>query len=427
MPAASLNLSSMNPVIATLTQSATLPQEGLLLLLSLGLVYLLVALLRRRLRSSDDSVWFGRFALDGVLFPLLAVLACWGAYRAASPLFGITPALLKLALPILLSLLAIRLVARVLHAALPKAAWVAAAERWVSWLAWGGSVLWIAGLWQPAWAELDAIQWKLGGSRISLASLLEASFSVIVVMVGALWLAAAIESRLLRGASFDELSGRKIVANLVKALLIFVGLLLALSGAGIDLTALGVLGGAIGVGLGFGLQKLAANYVSGFVILAERSLRIGDMVRVDGFEGRISDIKTRYTVVRALNGRESIVPNELLITQRVENSSLADPKVWQNTTLSVGYQTDLVRLMPLLIECVQAVPRVLQEPGPGVQLSGFGADGLDLSVSYWIGDPENGSGNVRSDVNLALLALLRREGVEIPYPQRVLHRAKAPA
>jgi small-conductance mechanosensitive channel len=381
-------------------------------------------MLMRRGRDGSDSVWFGRWGLDGVLFPMLALGLSWAAYRTL-PALELKPALFKLALPILLSLLAIRLVVRVLHLALPRAGWVGPVERWVSWLAWGGSILWIVGLWQPAWAELEGIQWKLAGSKISLASLLEASFNVGLTMVIALWLSAAIEARLLREASGETLSARKIVANLAKALLLFVGLMLALTGAGIDLTALGVFGGALGVGLGFGLQKLAANYVSGFVILAERSLRIGDMVMVDGFEGRVSDIKTRYTVVRALNGRESIVPNELLITQRVENSSLADPKISQSTVLSVGYDTDLDRLMPLLVDCVAGVARVLEEPGPAVQLGGFGADGLELKVSYWIGDPENGSGNVRSDVNLALLALLRREGVEIPYPQRVLRRAKA--
>jgi small-conductance mechanosensitive channel len=126
------------------------------------------------------------------------------------------------------------------------------------------------------------------------------------------------------------------------------GLMFALSAAGIDLTALGVLGGALGVGIGLGLQKLAANYVSGFVILAERSMRIGDMVKVDGFEGRITDITTRYTVIRALNGREAIVPNEMLITQRVENSSLADPKVAAHTVVQVAYGTDLDALMPAL-------------------------------------------------------------------------------
>jgi small-conductance mechanosensitive channel len=177
------------------------------------------------------------------------------------------------------------------------------------------------------------------------------------------------------------------------------------------------------VGLGFGLQKLAANYVSGFVILAERSLRIGDMVKVDGFEGRITDINTRYTVVRALNGRESIVPNELLITQRVENSSLADPKVLVTSNVQVAYGTDLEALLPRLTQVVQAVPRVIGDPGPAVQLAGFGADGLDLQVLFWIRDPENGQGNVRSDVNLAVLRSLNEAGVEIPYPHRVVRNA----
>jgi small-conductance mechanosensitive channel len=171
-----------------------------------------------------------------------------------------------------------------------------------------------------------------------------------------------------------------------------------------------------------GLQKLAANYVSGFVILAERSLRIGDMVMVDGFEGRISDIKTRYTVIRSLNGRESVVPNELLITQRVENASLADSRVAVSTRVQVGYGTDLDALFPQLIAAVLQVERVLADPAPAVQLREFGADGLDLVVNFWVDDPGQGLQGVRSDVNLAILRLLRRLSIEIPFPQRVVHQ-----
>lgn len=404
--------------------SPDLGWELLLLLTALAVAWGLARWGRGRWvaqRGEDgDSVWFGRWGGDGVLFPLLAFTLVWAGLRL-TPLLQLRPQLLKIAVPVLASLLVIRLVARVLRAALPGVSWVRPVERWVSWIAWAGSVLWIGGWWTPMWQELEAV--SLGKGRPTLAAVLEASFNVVLVMVGALWLSAAIESRLMRGASFDSLSGRKIVANLSKSLLIFVGLLLALSTAGIDLTALSVLGGAIGVGLGFGLQKLAANYVSGFVILAERSLRIGDVVKVDGFEGRVTDIKTRYTVVRALNGRESIVPNELLITNRVENSSLADTRVLQSTQVGVAYDTDLEHLFPRVLETVQRVPRVLADPSASVQLARFGADGLELDVYYWIGDPENGTGNVRSEVNLALLALLRREGVEIPYPQRVVHAA----
>ncbi|NBQ90211.1 MAG: hypothetical protein EBT96_02085 [Betaproteobacteria bacterium] len=184
--------------------------------------------------------------------------------------------------------------------------------------------------------------------------------------------------------------------------------------------------GPFGVGIGLGLQKLAANYVSGFVVLAERSVRIGDMVSVDGFEGRITDIKTRYTVIRALNGRESIVPNEVLLTQRIENSSLADPKVVQRTSVTVAYGTGLSSLSPLMVQAVAAVPRVLSEPPPAVHLDAFGPDGLELIVSFWIEDPENGSGNVKSDVNLALLTVLNGQGVVIPYPQREMRWSGPP-
>jgi small-conductance mechanosensitive channel len=211
-------------------------------------------------------------------------------------------------------------------------------------------------------------------------------------------------------------------ANTMRALLLLVGLMLALSAAGLDLTALGVLGGALGVGIGLGLQKLAANYVSGFVILAERSVRIGDMVKIDGFEGRITNINTRYTVIRALNGRESIVPNEMMVTQRVENLSLADPQVAFGTDVQVAYGTDIEALAPRLQEAVRGVARVLADPGPTVQLKSFGADGLDLHIGFWISDAYAGLGNVRSDVNLAVLRALNAAGVEIPYPQRVVRQ-----
>ena len=146
------------------------------------------------------------------------------------------------------------------------------------------------------------------------------------------------------------------------------------------------------MGLGLWLAKLAANYVSSFVILAERSLRIGDMVKVDGFEGKVTDIKTRYTVIRSLTGREAIVPNELLITQRVENSSLADARVQVTSLVQVAYGCDVAAVMQALANAVSEVPRVLSQPRPVVHLNQFAADGLELLVVFWIADPENGAG-----------------------------------
>lgn len=385
---------------------------------SLGVAWAVVRLLRGP-QAERGSIWFGRSIVDGVLFPVLALVLALVARRLLADVLPI--AVFRLVVPILVSLVAIRLTVRVLRAAFPESQVMRVVERSVSWVAWLGMVLWVTGILPVVLDELDRIQWKMGGSTISVRNVIEGALSAIVVMVVALWIASALEARLLKGAG-GNLSLRKIAANALRALLIFVGLMFALTAAGIDLTALGVLGGAVGVGIGLGLQKLASNYVSGFVILAERSVRIGDMVSVDGFEGRITDINTRYTVIRALSGRESIVPNEMLITQRVENSSLADPKVLLSTVVQVAYGTEVEPLMGALEHALKAVPRVLSEPGPGVRLTAFAADGLELTVYFWIADPENGNANVRSDVNLAILRLLDERGVQIPYPQRVVRQ-----
>jgi small-conductance mechanosensitive channel len=250
----------------------------------------------------------------------------------------------------------------------------------------------------------------------------EGGLTSVVVLVLALWLSSVLEAQLLKRESLD-MSMRKIASNAVRALLLFIGLMMALSTAGIDLTALGVLGGALGVGLGFGLQKLAANYVSGFVILAERSLRIGDMVKIDGFEGRVADITTRYTVIRSLGGRASIIPNEMLITQPVENSSLGHTRVSLSTVVQVDYGCDVEAVMQALSRAAAAVPRVLQEPAPSTTLTAFADSGIELTIGFWIQDPENGTGGVRSNVNVAIWRTLKELGVDIPYPQQVQHLA----
>jgi small-conductance mechanosensitive channel len=321
----------------------------------------------------------------------------------------------------------IRLGVKVLQAAFSETPAVKLLERSISWIAWLAMVLWVSGLLPLVMDELDQISWKVGNSQLSVRKIIEGTLTAGLVLIITLWISSAIESKLLRKATGGELSLRKAFSNAARALLMFVGLLLALSAVGIDLTALSVLGGAIGVGIGFGLQKLAANYVSGFVILAERSMRIGDSVTVDNFNGVITEINARYTVIRSLGGRESIVPNEMLITSRVENLSLADPKVWQFTNVSVGYDSDVDLVSRLLMMAATAQTRVLVDPAPSVVLMAFGADGLEFRLGYWIGDPENGSDNLRSLINLDILRMLREHQIEIPFPQRVIHqRATTP-
>jgi len=378
-----------------------------------------------RPQEGGRSIWYGARLYDGVLFPLAAllvgVIARWGLNEV------LPVGLLRLAVPILTSLVVIRLSVQVLRTAFPSSLLVRRLERTVSWMVWGGLVLWLTGALPFLLEEMEGVQWRIGGASVSLLMMLQGAVSAGAVLLLVLWLSATLEAQLLKGAAGTSISARKMAANATRAMLLLIGILVALTAVGIPISALSVLGGAIGVGIGLGLQKLASNYVSGFVVLAERSLRIGDLVRVDNFEGHITDIKTRYTVIRALSGRESIVPNEMLITQRVENLSLADRNVLVSTVVQVAYGTDLDVLMPELVAVARAVPRVLSDPGPGVQLSAFASDGLELTLSFWISDPENGQGNVRSAVNLAVLRALNERGIEIPFPQRVFHTLPSPA
>ncbi len=384
------------------------------------LAWALVRALRQALGRAERSIWFGRKDIDGVLFPLLLLCLGFGARAVLDRYINI--AVLDVAVPVLLALVAIRTGVKVLQIAFSQARWVRALEQTISWLAWLAMVLWVSGVLPALLNALDQISWKVGNSHLSVRNIIEGLLTAGVVLIITLWMSAGIEARLLRSATGGELSLRKALSNATRALLLFVGLIVALSAVGIDLTALSVLGGALGVGIGLGLQKLAASYVSGFVILTERNLRIGDFVKVENFEGVITEINARYTVVRGPTGRESIVPNEMLLSTRVENLSLADAVVAQTTQVLVAFDSDADKVMDLLKSAALAQARVLKDPAPSVQLSQFGAEGLEFTLVYWINDLHNGQGNLRSDVNLAVLQALRAAGIVMA----VLARASPP-
>lgn len=383
--------------------------------------------LRNALRMQDDrrSVLFGRRLIDGVMFPLALLLLGYIARAIVTKFMPL--AAFKVAIPVLVSLVVIRVGVKVLQAAFTTAPWVRALERTISWVAWLAMVLWVSGLLPVVLAELDDIRWKIGASTLSLRTLLEGTITAGAVMILALWVSSAIESRLLRKATGGDLSMRKAVSNASRALLLFVGLIVALSAVGIDLTALSVFSGAIGVGVGFGLQKLASNYVSGFVILAERRLRIGDNVKVDSFEGRILDINTRYSVIRSPAGRESIVPNELMVINRVENLSSALTRVWQTSVVSVAHDSDVELVGQLLLAAVNEQEDALKEPAPQASLSAFGADGLQFTVGYWINSGDAAEQlRLLSRINRRILESLQANAIEMAYPQRVLRVKELP-
>ena len=366
--------------------------------------------------SKNESVLFGRQVIDGLLFPLLALLF---AYIAQSWLQRQQPVLLfKIAIPVLLSLALIRLCARVLMAVFPRSGAAALTERLISWLAWAMAVLWITDLLPLVLQEMEQIHLNFGKVRLDLRTILEGVLSSGLVLMLSLWLSAVIEQRVL-SQTVSDLSMRKVAANVLRAVLLLIGLLLALSAVGVDLTALSVLGGALGVGLGLGLQKLAANYVSGFVVLIERSVRIGDHIRVDGMEGQVTDIKTRYTLLRDTNGRESIIPNDMLITQRVDNFSLSDAAVALQTVVLVAVENDAAQVQAVLQEALGKVSDVLPEPPAQVFFSRFSADGLEMTLNFWVANQLHTRMAVLSRVNTAVWSALSAAGIQLPPPKAI--------
>ena len=409
-------MDTLNVLLAPWLQTEVQPlllKELALLALALLLAWLISYQLSRF--ASQTSVLFGRGVVDGVLFPMAALALAYVAQVVF--LKHQTPLLFKLAIPVLLSLALIRLCARVLMAVFPVSPLAQLTERLISWLAWGLAVLWITDLLPMVAQELEQIKLNFGKVRLDLRTLLEGVLSCGLVLVLSLWVSATIEQRLL-ARTVSDLSMRKVAANLLRAVLLLVGLLFALSAVGVDLTALSVLGGAFGVGLGLGLQKLAANYVSGFVVLVERSVRIGDYIKVDGLEGRVTDIKTRYTLLRDASGRESIIPNEMLLTQRVDNLSLSDPQIAVNCSFTLGTEVDIAQVQALLCQAALQSERVLRDPEPQAFLSKVDAAGLEFTVVSWVSDPEAGYLKTRSQINTAVMLALRQAGIELPKTQQ---------
>ncbi len=284
-------------------------------------------------------------------------------------------------------------------------------------IVWVGVALYIMGLWPDVFEFLDDTTLPLGRHKVSLAAIGQALVSVVLLLMLALWAGAALEERLM-GVSGMHSSLRVVMARMSRAILIVVSVLLSLSLVGIDLTVLSVFGGALGVGLGLGMQKIASNYVSGFVILLERSLAIGDMISVDKYTGKVTHINTRYTVLQGLDGVETVLPNEMLISGPVQNQSLTSRTIRVATALTVSYESDLNEIIPLLEAQPIGVARVVESPGPGVSLLRFSPDGYELELGFWISDPENGRGGVLSEVNKKIYALVAAEQIKLAYPAR---------
>jgi small-conductance mechanosensitive channel len=326
--------------------------------------------------------------------------------------------LLKLAIPLLTSLVMIRTVMFVVRQSFSASApWLASFERTFALIAWSVVALHILGLLPDFIALLENVSFHLGKEQLNLWLILQGAGAVLATLFVALWIGGLLEARLMSAQGIDG-NLRIVFSRLLRALLILVAVLIGLPLVGIDLTTLSVFGGALGVGVGLGLQRIAANYVSGFIILLDRSIRIGNLIDVAGMRGVVTRITTRYTLLRGMTGVEMIVPNEMLVSSVITNETFTDPKVRIATQVQVAYGSDLERAMAIVVDAARAQPRVLADPPPKSLLVAFADSGINLELGFWIADPEAGSTQIKSDIHLAIWKEFRGAGIEIPFPQR---------
>jgi len=325
--------------------------------------------------------------------------------------------LLSLAVPLLLSLAIIRIVFFVLRLGVRNVVWLASMEKVFAVLAWSVVALYITGLLPGVIDLFESVQFTVGKQKLNLWLVLQGAGVLLATLLVALWIGGTIEARLMAASDLDS-NLRVLFSRLSKAVLIVLAVMIGLPLVGIDLTTLSVFSGALGVGLGLGLQKIAANYISGFIILLDRSIRIGNLISVGNDRGQVTQITTRFTVLRGITGIEAIVPNEMLVASVVQNESYSDPKVRLALPVQVAYATDLERAMAILVEAAVAQPRVLRDPPPRALVTLFADSGINLELGFWIEDPEAGTGDVRSAIYLAIWREFKAAGIEIPFPQR---------
>lgn len=381
---------------------------------------------RMRVKSVSEAelVRVGLGGVNRLLLPLstlVLLLIAASAMRHWHP-----PFFLAIAIPLTVALAVIRVLVYALHGLFGTPAWLPASERAIAFAVWGLVLLYFTGVLPEASAELDQIRIPIGSNQVSVLDLVTGATVIILTIACTLWLSGMIEQRLQRAANLD-ISVRVVLGKFLRAVLLAIGVLVALQAVGFDLTLLTVFGGALGVGIGLGLQKLASNYIAGFTILLDRSIRLGDMITVDNRTGVVAKVTSRYVVVRGLDGIEAVVPNETLVTTTVLNHSYTSKDVRVAVTVQIGYDGDVDRALELMEAAARGEPRVLTAPNPPQAfLSRFADTGIELELGVWINDPENGQLNLKSALSRAILRSFRENGVRIPYVQREVRVLASP-
>jgi small-conductance mechanosensitive channel len=288
----------------------------------------------------------------------------------------------------------------------------------VSLSAWCVAALSIIGELDPTIEMLDSVSIVLGGLRLTPLLVIKLG----LLLIAALWLTNIAsnfaESRINRSADLTP-SIQVLLVKMIRMGLMVLAITIALGAVGINLSALAVFSGAVGVGIGIGLQKIVANFISGIILLADKSVKPGDLVTIGDSSGRISAMKTRYISVAAGDGREFLIPNEDLVTQKVTNWTYTDKNTLVKVNFATNYEADPKQVCRLAIEVATAAPRAIRSKAPNCILTEFAEAGMKFSLTFWIAEPD-GMDNVRSDVMVALWDKFKHEGIKVPYPVREL-------
>lgn len=404
---------------------ATMYWQLLVIGASIAAAWLMSGLLRAYVMSHAPGGWkVGIGGFNRVLFPLSSLVFIYiGKYVLIQ---WQHVSLLILSVNLLWAMAAIRLCVYGMRYIFSEGGWVRTMEHLISRAIWLVLALHLTGFWLPILNFFEEITFSVGKTHLNLLIVIQAILTILFTLFVSLSLSRMLENKMMRAENVD-VNVRVVLSKLVRIVLSIIAILIAMSGVGIDITLLSVFGGALGVGLGFGLQKVASNYLSGFIILLDDSLHIGDVVTVDTHYGVVSELRFRYMVLRKLDGTEVIIPHETLMTTSVINHSHTERKVRIVMPVQVSFDGDLELAMRLLKGVANQHPRVLEEPAVDVQIKGFGENGIDLNLTFWIPDPEEGSAILQSEIYLEVWREFKKHGIVMPYPQREVRMLSTPA
>ena len=323
--------------------------------------------------------------------------------------------LLQLASRLFLAMAVIRLIVYLLRYLFSPGGWLKTLESIIGWSVWGVLALHLTGVLPQITQGLADMRFNIGKNPVNLLLVLQALLTVLVTIFIALWLSRVLENKLMRAEQVN-VNLRVVLGKLIRIVLLFVATLVALSAVGLDITLLSVFGGALGVGLGFGLQRIASNYVSGFIILLDKSMQIGDVISVDKHYGVVRDMRSRYMVLAKHDGTHVIIPNESLITTAVVNHSLTSHTEHVQLQFTIAFDSDLEHVIALAKDVASKQQRVLATPAPEAHVNSFGEHGVELVLTVWVADPENSVGGLRSTIYLEIWKAFKEHEIKFVKP-----------